>query len=299
MILIARRLATGGALGKVNLSLACWLLAAALLAASGAAGAAEDPPAVLADLPSLGEPGARLVDLATRPGVRQRLLLLRPARVQASLILFVGGDGRLNLDQNYALSTNQGNFLKRIARRLAGQGFLIALVDQAVEEGRFFNSAPLRTSAGHAQDMAGVIAFLRQEAPAPVWLVGTSMGTISAANVAIRLGPRLAQGLVLSSTVMGGGKEPGIFSLDLEEIRQPVLVIHHRQDGCPSCPYQQTGRLLRDLEKAPVKELLTFQGGRPDISGPCEALSSHGFYGVEDEVALALAAWIKAQSPQP
>ncbi len=45
-----------------------------------------------------------------------------------------------------------------------------------------------RASQEHAQDIAGVIVALRREASVPVWVVGTSMGTISAANVAARLG---------------------------------------------------------------------------------------------------------------
>lgn len=278
-----------------------WLVVLVLAAglAWPPAAAGQGPPPVLADLPSLAVPGARVVDLATRPGVRQRLLLLRPPRVEASLILLVGGDGRLNIDQNFALGTRRGNFLKRIAARLAGQGFQIALVDVAKDESSFFGGSPLRTSADHAQDLGGVSDFLRREAPAPVWLVGTSMGTISAANAAGRLGPERVRGVVLSSTNLGGRHQAGVFALDLAAIRQPVLVVHHQEDDCFACPYHQVPRLLEDLTSAPVKEVLAYRGGLPAISDPCEALSAHGFHGLEDQVARDMGQWIKAHGPRP
>ncbi|MBI5522509.1 MAG: alpha/beta hydrolase [Desulfarculus sp.] len=274
------------------------LLLAAVLAWPQAARAQQAPP-VLADLPSLAVPGARVVDLATRTGVRQRLLLLRPPQVEASLILLVGGDGLLNLDQNFALGTRRGNFLKRIAARLARQGFQIALLDMARDESSFFGGPPLRTSAAHAQDLGGVSDFLRQEAPAPVWLVGTSLGTISAANAAGRLGPERVQGVVLSSTNLGGRHQAGVFALDLEAIRQPVLVVHHEQDDCFVCPYHQVPSLLQALTNAPVKEVLAYRGGLPAISEACEALSAHGFYGLEDQVAQDMGQWIKDHAPRP
>jgi alpha-beta hydrolase superfamily lysophospholipase len=52
-----------------------------------------------------------------------------------------------------------------------------------------------------------LIAALREDAPVPVWLVGTSMGTVSAANAAARLMTGGPDGLVLTSTVTRQGRE--------------------------------------------------------------------------------------------
>ena len=41
-----------------------------------------------------------------------------------------------------------------------------------------------------AIDTAAVVAYLRSRAPVPVWLIGTSNGTISAANAGCGLGQR-------------------------------------------------------------------------------------------------------------
>ncbi|MGZ8198030.1 MAG: hypothetical protein ACXW2A_08275 [Burkholderiales bacterium] len=39
----------------------------------------------------------KVVDLATRPGVTQRFLLIAPAEAKAAAILFIGGHGGLQL----------------------------------------------------------------------------------------------------------------------------------------------------------------------------------------------------------
>jgi hypothetical protein len=51
---------------------------------------------------------------------------------------------------------------------------------------------------------------------------------------------------------------------------------------------------MKALKKAPVKELMTFAGGSPAISPPCEAKAPHGYLGLEARVVAAIAAWIRA-----
>ena len=43
---------------------------------------------------------------------------------------------------------------------------------------------------------------------------------------------------------------------------------------------------------------MTFEGGAPAESGPCEARSPHGYLGIEPDVVKAIADWIKA-APRP
>jgi hypothetical protein len=51
---------------------------------------------------------------------------------------------------------------------------------------------------------------------------------------------------------------------------------------------------MKALKRAPVKELMTFEGGSPPISPPCEARAAHGYLGLEPQVVSAIAAWIRA-----
>jgi hypothetical protein len=60
--------------------------------------------------------------IPTRPGVTQAFLLLQPAdRPVASVILFAGGHGRLNLTPG-DIGWGRGNFLVRTRRMFAEQG---------------------------------------------------------------------------------------------------------------------------------------------------------------------------------
>jgi pimeloyl-ACP methyl ester carboxylesterase len=253
---------------------------AALLAAAASAGAADEPRTV-----------------PSRPGVTQSFLLVRPpGPPAASVVLFAGGHGRLGLGGGRLELA--GNFLVRNRRRFAAHGLLVAVLDTPSDRPAGLDG--FRTSAAHAEDVRAVVAALRREAPVPVWLIGTSMGTVSAASAAARLGPDGADGLVLSSTVTRQGRErpESVGDVRLQDVRVPTLVVHHRDDLCRSTPYADTTALLRDLARAPRRELLTFQGGDPPRSGPCEARAAHGFLGLDAEVVGAIVRWITG-APRP
>jgi predicted alpha/beta-hydrolase family hydrolase len=235
--------------------------------------------------------------IPTRPGVTQAFLLVRPdGAPTASVVLFAGGNGLLELGSGKLGLA--GNFLVRNRGRFAGQGLLVAVVDTPSDHPSGLDG--FRTSAAHAEDVRAVIAALRQEAAVPVWLIGTSMGTVSAANGAARLTAGGPDGLVLTSTVTRVGRErpESVGDVRLDEIRVPALVVHHKNDACKSTPYADTPFLLRDLKHAPKRELLAFDGGDSPQSGPCEARAAHGYIGLDAEVVTAIVTWIKA-TPRP
>lgn len=230
----------------------------------------------------------------SRPGVTQAFLLLRPrAAPLASVILFAGGHGRLRLSER-GIGWGKGNFLVRNRGRFAEEGFLVAVPDapsdRMSDEGMDF-----RTSASNARDVAAVIAFLRKEAKAPVWLVGTSAGTLSAANAAVRLSSGGADGLVLTSTILRSSRMiPGsVLDLPLDAVKVATLVVHHKQDSCPATPYGDVANLVKRLGNAPKIELISFEGGDEPRSQPCEAMSHHGYIGQDAEVVGAISRWIR------
>jgi predicted alpha/beta-hydrolase family hydrolase len=256
--------------------------------------------AILAGLLAGGHAAAAPEDVRTvpsRPGVTQGFLLVRPPSAPAgSVVLFAGGHGLLSLGGGRLGLA--GNFLVRNRARFASHGLLVAVIDAPSDRPAGLDG--FRTSAAHAEDVRAVVAALRAEAPAPVWLVGTSMGTVSAASVAARLGTGGPDGLVLTSTITRQGRErpESVGDVRLKDIRIPTLVVHHRDDACRFTPYADIPSLLRDLGQAPRRELLSFQGGDPPVSAPCEARSAHGFLGLDAEVVAAIAGWIKA-TPRP
>jgi len=239
-----------------------------------------------------------LMKLDTRPGVTVPFLLLRPSgQPVASVVLFAGGHGHLALSPS-GIGWGQGNFLVRTRQRFADRGLLVIVVDSPSDRGsqgmwRF------RSTAEHAEDARILIAAVRRMTPAPVWLVGTSMGTVSAANAAARLRDGGPDGLVLTSSVTRPPRDQleSLADVRLKDIRVPTLVVHHRDDACQSTPYQDAVALMGSLSQAPRRELITMEGGQPPRSKPCEAFSAHGYLGIEDKVVAAVASWITATPP--
>ena len=235
--------------------------------------------------------------IPTRPGVTQGFLLVHPSGAPvATVVLFAGGNGLLGLGSGKLGLA--GNFLVRNRERFASQGLLVAVVDTPSDHPGGLDG--FRTSAAHAEDVRAVIAALRQEAKVPVWLIGTSMGTVSAANGAARLTAGGPDGIVLTSTVTRVSREriETVGDVHLAEIRVPTLVVHHKNDACKATPYADSPSLLRDLKQAPKRELLAFDGGESPRSGPCEAFAAHGYVGLDAEVVTAIVGWITA-TPRP
>lgn len=230
------------------------------------------------------------------------VLFVAPERPPvASVILFPGGDGRHGIAQRGPDWGLEGNFLIRSRVLFAEHGFLVAVVDAPSDQPDGMYRA--RVTEAHARDAAAVIGEARRRAPGPVWLVGTSMGTLSAANAAARLGTGGpgADGLVLSATVTRSHwlLRVSVRDVAVSEIRMPTLLVHHKQDGCNLTPFAEVAPLMRQLSQVPRVEMLEFDGGDSPRSGPCAALSAHGFLGIEREVVGAIARWIKAASGLP
>lgn len=237
----------------------------------------------------------QVVDVPTRPGVTQRMIVLTPPEPKAAVILLAGGHGGLQIYPNGSMKWGENNFLVRSRQRFADQGLLVAVVDAPSDR----QSAPFlggfRQTPEHAADLKAVIAWLRESAKVPVWLVGTSRGTQSAAFVATSLvGPDGPDGVVLTSSILGDDKGRPVTAMPLGKIRVPVLVVHHEQDGCAQCSFADIPALMAKLKNAPRSELLSFKGGR-NTGDPCEALAYHGFNGLEEEVVRQVAAWVLAK----
>jgi dienelactone hydrolase len=231
----------------------------------------------------------KVVDIPTRPGVTQRMVVLSPPQPRAAVVLFAGGHGGLQVYPNGSMKWGEGNFVVRTRRLFAEQGLLVAVVD-APSDRRDLGG--FRQSPEHAEDIRAVIAWLRAQASVPVWLLGTSRGTQSAAAVALHLpGAEGPDGLVLTSTMLADDKGRPVPEMPLRRLRVPVLVVHHEQDGCRHCAFADIGKLTDKLDRVPRQQLLTFKGGL-NQGDPCEAMAYHGFNGLEGDVVGKIAAWI-------
>lgn len=242
---------------------------------------------------AFGQAAQRVVDIPTRSGVTQRLLVVGAENPKATVILFAGGHGGLQISPSGSFKWGAGNFLVRSRQLFSEQGFLVVLVDAPSDRQAAPFLGGFRQKAEHAADIRGVIAWAREQAKIPVWLVGTSRGTQSAAFVATELeGYEGPDGLVLTSTILTDDKGRPVPAMPLGKIRIPVLVVHHEQDGCRHCAFRDMPSLTSKLGNAARKQVLSFTGGE-DRGDPCEAAGYHGFNGLEREVIAQMARWIQ------
>lgn len=240
-----------------------------------------------------GKVTERVVDIPTRPGVTQRFFYLSPENPKASVILFPGGHGGLQISQKASLRWGTSNFVVRTRQEFAERGLSVAVIDAPSDRQSPPFLGGFRQRAEHVEDVKAIIAWMRKQNNAPVWLVGTSRGTQSAAFIATQLsvnngGP---DGLVLTSTILSDDKGRPVPEMPLGRIAIPVLVVHHEQDGCKHCSYKNIPQLMEKLEGASRKELISIKGGE-DRGDPCEPFAYHGFNGIEKTVVDRVAEWI-------
>jgi predicted alpha/beta-hydrolase family hydrolase len=234
------------------------------------------------------------VTIPVRGEVTESFYLSQPATPpKAILILFPGGGGAIEVREPVPPAEKAGNFLMRSRTLLAAQGFVVATLDAPsdAEEGMVED---FRVSATHAEDVRQVAAWLKARYPLPVWLVGTSRGTLSAANGALRLGAEI-DGLVLTSSVTRASKQGphSLLAMDMERITQPTLVMSQVADGCSRSPAVD-GPRLADKIGASRKAFVELKGGGEPQSPPCEGRSHHGFIGQEEEAVTVIANFVQA-----
>jgi pimeloyl-ACP methyl ester carboxylesterase len=231
-----------------------------------------------------------LVTLQTREGVTQSFLLTVPAdsKPVAAAILFPGSEGHIRLrNEGGQIKFAAGNFLVRSRQLFVRGGIVTAVVDTPSDQPRGMDDW-FRLGDKHAADIRRVSEELKRRFPGtPVFLIGTSRGTISAAAAGRALGETVA-GVVLTSTLfVGGGRPgPGLSGFDFTAVRTPLLFVHHIEDSCKYTPYRDAKNL------SPQFVLITVRGGDPARSEPCEAFSAHGYLGKETETVEAMVNWM-------
>jgi pimeloyl-ACP methyl ester carboxylesterase len=236
-------------------------------------------------------PGKLLPLAGVRPGGNSTFWWMPREGASHTVLLISGGAGGMGYDGKQPTSDN---FLIRTRDLFAAQGFNVAILGLAADM-RNLNEAA-RISADHARDVLAVVQSVQQKSPVPVWLVGTSMGTISAASTAI-----LDQGQTVAGVVLTSGFSPMILRLQdgpqgkqgLEAIKVPVLTLHHKDDACRITPARGVAQIVPALSASPVKKLILVEGGGPPSGDPCQPRGYHGFVGMEPQAVALIAGWIK------
>ena len=236
-----------------------------------------------------------IVTLPTRPGVTQSYFLTsKPKNLEAMAILFPGSGGLIQLRTDSGrVRFNQGNFLVRSRAEFVKRGVTAGIIDAPSDQQAGWGmSDEFRRGDLHVTDISAVAGDMTKRFPGtPLFLVGTSRGSVSAAALGARLTGQIA-GVILTATMFqpAGRKSnepgPGLSGFDFASIKAPVLFVHHAGDQCEVTPYSDAARLT---DRYP---LVTVFGGSAAQSGRCEAFSQHGFYGKEAETVAEIVNWM-------
>ena len=243
---------------------------------------------------SISAQAADLITLNTRDGVQQKFILMKPEKPIASIILFAGGKGALDLQGSNSMNWGRNNFLVRTRDKFLDNGFMVAVVDAPSDHQEkpwmFFG---FRDSDEHVLDIDHVIAYLKTQANVPVWLIGTSRGTESAVTLAIE-SKQKPHGLVLTSSMTEeNAKGSAVTESDLDKITIPTLITAHESDGCHHTPPEGAETIKEMLTSAKKVEVKIFNGGN-ETGKPCKAMSHHGYLDIEESVVDHISQFIKS-----
>lgn len=233
----------------------------------------------------------RLILVDTRPNVSTSYWWMPREGAMATVLLFSGGAGGIGYREGEPKS---GNFLIRSRDEFTKAGFNVALMGNPSDMPKL--TPVFRQSPEHFADVRAVVHDIRARSQVPVWLVGTSQGTISAAAVGIDLGSTI-QGVVLTATLSVQQFGGSVSDLALNQLAVPVLVHQHAKDSCKLTPPYLAERLISKLTASPVKKYMEVDGGQNPTGPPCEAFHYHGYIEMEPEAVAQISAWIKHPVP--
>ena len=135
----------------------------------------------------------QVLDLPLGDGLTQRVLYDAPSRPRATLVMLPGGSGELGVRRDGDLR-HDDNFVVRTRAAWVARGYAVLIPDTI--EGA--NLRGVRSSPAYARLVDGLAAYAHGQVHAPVFLIGTSQGTIAAMNGAAHAAPGLISGVVLT-----------------------------------------------------------------------------------------------------
>lgn len=228
--------------------------------------------------------------IPTRPGVTLNFLAMTPPKegFRDALILFPGGNGARPFKVTDAGVVTGWNFLVRSAGNFIQNGLSVFTVAPPSDHPTGMSTG-FRESTEHAEDISFLTEHLEQQGYERIFLVGNSRGTISVASLGARLKDDHLKGIILTSSLE---YDNFLRWLPLDQLQLPVLMLHHRDDACRVSSFEEAKITQTSLSDTTEVEFTEVNGGAYPRSAPCDNLSAHGFFGVEEKVVQVIADWI-------
>jgi hypothetical protein len=176
-----------------------------------------------------------------------------------------------------------GNFLIRSRRHLADESIAILTIDCQSESGDVCASS-YQASGERQAHVQKLINEVKNRYPTiqEVWLVGTSMGTISSSFMPT-YDSRAYAGAIHTAAITepyARNSYRELINFDYKKSGAPQFFIHHKDDPC----YLTTWSGAKSISDKYGVPLITVFGGSNFQGNPCNAFTEHGFRGKELEV---------------
>jgi hypothetical protein len=231
----------------------------------------------------------RVIDIPSPFGADQRVLFVAPSKPRAVIVMLPGGSGDIGLSNGGEIR-HDDNFVVRTRTQWVAKGYAVVIPDTI--DG--LNLRGLRSSPRYARVVESLIEFAHDQVGAPVFLLGTSQGSIAAMNGAAHAPSGTLAGLILTESVavMGGSHET-VFDADPQGVRVPALVLANQDDRCDVAPPAMAPKIAAAISRSPEVKAVTVSGGLSRSDRECGSLSPHGYYGIEDKVITIISDWMQ------
>jgi pimeloyl-ACP methyl ester carboxylesterase len=232
--------------------------------------------------------GVLVRDLPLAGGEFQRVLYdAPPSEVRGIIVMFSGGADDLGIEKDGQIK-HADNFVVRSRELWTAKGYGVVLVDAIDHQ----SMRGKRSNAAYADVTREVIDFAHEQANAPVWVMGTSQGSIAAMNAASHeKGSRLAGVILTESVSILGGSHETVFDAYPQDVYVPALIVANKDDRCSVAPPSMAESIAQSMRNTHATVLFV-QGGSVRSSNECASLSPHGYYGIEGLVVDEIAAWM-------
>lgn len=224
---------------------------------------------------------SQVFDVPYKDNAPTRTLLTPVKNAKAVVLLFPGGGGVLNL-QDDGSTVNSHTFVR--SKDLWAQYAIDSvLVDTPYDLGSGMRNS--RSIRDHQQRILNVVTYYKEKFNLPVWIFGHSMGTVSVTEFVN--GGKEKEKLIAGAIVAGTYRSSSVDS----DVEAPVLAIHHVNDGCASTPFVSSKRIIESRPKQSVSQFIQIDGGVSE-GDVCGSRAYHGFNQKESEFVKAAAQFI-------
>jgi hypothetical protein len=238
-------------------------------------------------------PGPREGAINSSGSGQLKVVTYEVMNAQATVMMLPGGSWNIgSIDPTSGMLTGTNFFIRTIPMFLA-QKFNVVTMHRP-ENVESLRDAVLRSGQQHGQDVISLSNYALNLGK-PVWLLGTSMGAISALNAVTLEKETKVSGIVISSAVANktSSVKAGALDFPLEEIRVPVYVSGHAKDECRSTPPATTREIAKRLVKSKKVELKMTESGSSPSGNPCGPTHWHGYINAEQEVVRQMSEFIR------